>query len=30
MGFIVDGTYDEMINDINWRDIKSCPSFTDV
>lgn len=30
MGFLVDGTHDEMINDTDWRDMESCPSFTDV
>ena len=30
MGFIVDGTHDEMVNDTDWRDTKICPSFTDV
>lgn len=30
MGFFVDGTHDEMINDTDWRDMESCLSFTNV
>lgn len=26
----INGTHDEMVGDIDWRDIKDCPSFTDV
>ena len=30
MGFISDGTHDNMLNNTDWRTMDTCPEYTDV